>query len=164
MPRYLAADRQGRPLAILVAESTTDADLFGLRRLPSYHRVEPIADDLEATADANLRESFEALGLSEASAASAARGRDNGGHTLPVIDVPHQEAAAAFGAPSLPAEPDPAAVQRTLAARARGNPPARSTTELRETTEGTSFPVELTEAFEDLGLSPDSARVAAEGR
>jgi hypothetical protein len=102
MPRYLAVDRKGRPIAILLAEAHDHADLYGLRKLPNFSRVEAIPDDSEGEAGASMQESFEALGMSEASAAVAARDRPSEDAGLRVIRAPYQEASSAFRRPGLP--------------------------------------------------------------
>jgi hypothetical protein len=174
MPRYVAINRRGQAICILEAEARDHADLYGLRKLPNYRRVEAIPDDFETAVETSMTEAFEALGLSSESAAIAAQGRANQETALAVIRVPNQEASSAFRGPSATTRSDLAgaisrgdavAVQRLALKSSRGAPAPRSLPEPRPAAESASrVAVELTEAFQDLGLSAAGAKLAAGGR
>lgn len=136
MKRFELLDRGGKVLLLVEAADSADAVLYGFRHVEGFSGN--LRDANTPPRDESVRKmakSFEGLGLSEAAALNAARGRAADGLTeRPVIRVPRQEAT---GYSSKPA-PKPAAVKMTVEA--------------------------LASKFEGLGLSEAAALDAARGR
>jgi hypothetical protein len=81
MSKFALKDRSGNVLAIAEAADATDAEIYGIR---SYNNAGVRAEPWTGGEQANnqdgdrLKESFKALGLSEAGAVIASRGLSSG--------------------------------------------------------------------------------------
>jgi len=97
MREYLVRARDGRPLAVLVAESQSHAWLYALREVRGYSHLEVLKPIEEVVAEAAV--AWERLGLSPKQAAIAAEGMRELRPHVRRIEVPHQEAILLAGKP-----------------------------------------------------------------
>lgn len=76
--RFLAKDKDGRPVAILEAEDKIEAEIYCLRgNVKRYHSLASLNESAkeQGAADSQLKEAFKRAGLTDAQAELAAQGR-----------------------------------------------------------------------------------------